>query len=979
MGGFLEIEATMNDVNQLLKEYAANGSEPAFRELVTRYVDLVYSVALRRLKGDEHRAEEVTQTVFTDLAQKAATLPERVMLGGWLHRHTGFVAGNYVRGEIRRQVREKEAATMMLHESEETNWQEVAPFLDEAIDQLDSSDREAVLLRYFEKRDLRSLGAYLGISEDAAQKRVSRAVDKLRDLLAERGVKIAAIALGAMLMEQAVSAGPAGLAAVVGSKALKGIVPASVTMGLLSWGLFKGLMAVLVVSAVIAVTVWPRSSTSDGDQRSRAKVKGEVLTAEKRRTSLSEPFSTAHAMPVETGSGAVKSNFLRLKLMTVDTKEPIPNVQIDMQWIGKDGFVRKSIQGNHLGEVAIPVIQEMEKNLKLVTQLDGFASTSLQWISGQGDIIPETYTVMLERSVPIGGSVVDSEGHPVGGAIVSFGAGIDPKLKGIVQTHEFGVVRTTTDAEGRWKIDRIAKDMFSRISGSASHPKHVRGLIGNDSLSAEQLKSEAYVVRMGKAVTVRGQVFDQSGVTLPGAKILVGYRDEVNSRTGETRSDGTFEIVGCMPERGILTAEFKGLAPLTEEVDISDEKVRHQLVLKPGNALLLRVRDQQGNPIADADVRLAPPIPTGSWSLGSSPPKAPTQVEFAVRTDETGLAIWKNAPENELKFNIGARGAIGVHDYKVRADSTEHVVTLMRRMVVNIQGEVRDSETGEPIPKFRIITGSPQPQFQRKNEYIPFWSNQEQHWHIFSKGIFQLALYEAAISGQEKAGYLLKFEADGYASYVTGVIPEDAGKVSLNVVMRKAPSQWVLVRLPDGSPAKGMEVGLVSPGAGIALAPGELKSSAGIKIISAFISADQKGLFELKSDSSVTRVVAVHEAGYAEASIEELMARPTLEIKPWGKIEGVLIKDGNPLAGADIQIDFQNASHTTLNVDRYGFIAKTDELGRFIIPKAPFGTLKMFHRFHMVNSYSDIPLATVEVRSGETTRVKLETKYEKSW
>src|SRR5437868_13184722 len=102
----------MTDSQQLLAEYARNGSEAAFRELVARFVGLVYSTALRLVEGDTHRAEDVAQTVFVNLARKARTLPEDVRLGGWLHRDTCLVASHAMRGERRRRSRERQAAEM---------------------------------------------------------------------------------------------------------------------------------------------------------------------------------------------------------------------------------------------------------------------------------------------------------------------------------------------------------------------------------------------------------------------------------------------------------------------------------------------------------------------------------------------------------------------------------------------------------------------------------------------------------------------------------------------------------------------------------------------------------------------------------------------------------------------------------------------------------------------------------------------------
>jgi RNA polymerase sigma factor (sigma-70 family) len=179
----------MTDHRTLLAEYAANGSEEAFRELVARYIDLVYSTAVRLVNGDTHRAEDVAQTVFADLARLAGKFSKDVMLGGWLHRRTWHVATTLMRNERRRQNRERQAAEMnTLQDHAETSFERIAPLLDEAINQLGASDRAAIVLRFFEHRDLRAVGVALGSNEDAAQKRVSRAVEKLRGHFVRRGI-----------------------------------------------------------------------------------------------------------------------------------------------------------------------------------------------------------------------------------------------------------------------------------------------------------------------------------------------------------------------------------------------------------------------------------------------------------------------------------------------------------------------------------------------------------------------------------------------------------------------------------------------------------------------------------------------------------------------------------------------------------------------------------------------------------------------
>ncbi len=211
----------MTDSQALLAEYVRDGSEKAFRELVARYIDLVYSTALRFMEGDTYLAQDAAQNVFIHLARKADSLGQDVMLGGWLHRDTCHVAATMLRSERRRRSRERRAAEMN-DDSSGNRLESVAPILDEAIDQLGSEDRAAILLRFYEQRDFRSVGAALGSSEDAARMRVSRALEKLHSFLKHRGVTLSVAALGAALADEAVTAAPAGLAASVAAGALAG-------------------------------------------------------------------------------------------------------------------------------------------------------------------------------------------------------------------------------------------------------------------------------------------------------------------------------------------------------------------------------------------------------------------------------------------------------------------------------------------------------------------------------------------------------------------------------------------------------------------------------------------------------------------------------------------------------------------------------------------------------------------------------------
>jgi RNA polymerase sigma factor (sigma-70 family) len=202
---------------QLLREYAVQKSEPAFGEVVHRHADLVYSAALRQV-GSPDVAGEIAQRVFIDLARKARSLagrmPEDASLAGWLYRATRYAALNLLREDRRRHARERQVM-QDLHSASESapDWASVSPLLDEALSALDDQERDALLLRFFKNQDFRAVGAALGVSDDTAQKRVARSLEKLRAGLLRRGVTTTTAALSAALSSQAVQAAPAGLAA----------------------------------------------------------------------------------------------------------------------------------------------------------------------------------------------------------------------------------------------------------------------------------------------------------------------------------------------------------------------------------------------------------------------------------------------------------------------------------------------------------------------------------------------------------------------------------------------------------------------------------------------------------------------------------------------------------------------------------------------------------------------------------------------
>jgi len=211
------VTMTANDL-ELLQKFTRDQSQDAFTSLVHRHLDLVYCAALRQVRSRE-LAEEVAQSVFSDLARDAARLKPDTILTAWLYEVTRRTAINVVRGEARRQLREQIACEMNAMDATAADWTQVEPLLDEAMHALDETDRTAVLLRYFENKSLREVGQTLGTSDDTAQKRVSRAVERLREFFAKRGVIVGASGLVVVISANAVQAAPVGLAVTISTAA----------------------------------------------------------------------------------------------------------------------------------------------------------------------------------------------------------------------------------------------------------------------------------------------------------------------------------------------------------------------------------------------------------------------------------------------------------------------------------------------------------------------------------------------------------------------------------------------------------------------------------------------------------------------------------------------------------------------------------------------------------------------------------------
>jgi RNA polymerase sigma factor (sigma-70 family) len=397
----------MTPDSELLNRYARTRSEDAFAELVRRHVNLVYSAALRQVNGDAHLAQDVAQTVFTDLARKAGSLARREALTGWLYTSAHFAAAKIARTENRRRDREE---TFMREPTNENvpevgrvtpcapDWEKLRPVLDEVMHQLKEPDREAILLRYFENRQFAEVGAKLGLNENAARMRVERALEKLRGLLAGRGVTTAA-ALASVISANAVQLAPVNLTATLTTASITAAGTGTFTLMkiMTATKLKLGISALIVAGATTALVIQHQAQ--------------ENLRAQNE--SLAQQIAQ-----LKTDNESLSSR------LTADSSKSLPNDQLN-ELLKLRGEVTRLRQQQKV----LPVVAQLKTNNSSSAQIiqihlkarfvsfptDGLQALGVSWASGaQGGktgLLTEQQFKIINQALQ-GASDVETLGEP---------------------------------------------------------------------------------------------------------------------------------------------------------------------------------------------------------------------------------------------------------------------------------------------------------------------------------------------------------------------------------------------------------------------------------------------------------------------------------------------------------------------------------------------------------------------------------------
>ena len=387
-----------------------------------------------------------------------------------------------------------------------------------------------------------------------------------------------------------------------------------------------------------------------------------------------------------------------------------------------------------------------------------------------------------------------------------------------------------------------------------------------------------------------------------------------------------------------LTASAPGFAPTTVMLNTENIKSPIRLVLKSGRTLRLWVTDNQGAPVPHVTF----------WNdclnrrAADHSDEPLVQLEIKGETDATGHLIVEHAPEALLNLRVSAQGFMNGESVLIRPDDQEHQVVLQPEL--RIHGMVTDAVTGRGVGRFRIAQGRPEYNSDTGATNI-YWSPYSRFWADFSHPGYTNILSESLINGRANPGYVLKFSAEGYQAFVTRVIAANERDVELNIILTPVRTIHTTIYQPDGRPAAFADIGLVSAGSVLRLAPGgfshEQQQSGG-----ALLNADKNGQFDFQADPAVTRIIVANKAGYAEVNPAELAAYPFIQEAAWGRLEATAIVGGQPVANREYGLNYPGGSWETVDYDILKSKFVTDANGRFVIDKIPPGLNQLTRLIH---------------------------------
>lgn len=830
----------------------------------------------------------------------------------------------------------------------------LSPLLDEALARLGERDRNAVLLRFAQDQSLREVSAQLGVSEEAAKKRVSRALERLRAFFARRGFTLSVAVLAGVLTHHLAPAAPAELAARVTAKALAG-------------GAASGAAVPLLVRETLSAWRWARLKLAGFLAASLAGLVGLGVALTPQRLAAPTPAgkgdgpmasaapATASQLPAPGRAARPKrlrERVLHFHVVAKDTGEAVAHAPLAVNTVADDGWKQRfglATDENGFADVPYPA---SAGRLDVGVLSSGWAARFVTWTPGRDDAVPSDYTLRLDRlTSSMGGWLRDAQGRPVADAQVTVFCGSNGDYANRERPRERpGVMGEApvarSDAQGWWTCAVIPPEGNGGFQLTTRHPDFrpteiISSYSGNtvDADKTRRLQllwSGRLVTQMDAGVTLIGRALDEAGHPIAGA--IVEHEPFVmEPLTTQADADGYFAFSKLEPSDFDFVVKATGFAPEYRSVSVRAGMEPVEVRLSPGAVLRLKLVDERGDPVGGATVGLE------QWGEHRQ------KLKWSAESDPGGRIEWNSAQrEGELELYAKKPDWCYTRDIRLKADGEEHLVAMRRALEVT--GRVTDAATGEPVAEAKAFPG---------------YGEGEHAWERLDTRHSADGHYTVHFE-ENKLPWRVRVEADGYAPFVSGPLPPDFGGV-LDVQLQRLDLTQAIrgtVLRPDGQPAAGAEVALLTLEHNVQLTGTHFRSTTRPDLIK---TADARGSFWFNADPEAHTVVAANSNGFVRVRIRGPRRPITMQLQPWGRIEGGIDPSARTRPIEGVMLEDPVVADYEGRVDLGFRQAKPDAEGRFAFDLVPPVTLCLW-----LNSGVGLPFhnATVlRVPAGETTNV----------
>lgn len=641
---------------------------------------------------------------------------------------------------------------------------------------------------------------------------------------------------------------------------------------------------------------------------------------------------------------------IRFVVRDKETGEPLPAVPVRVRVAGANGIMKVAIT-DVAGQASAHICSTTSAGLRVAAAQHGYVTMTWGWNNRAGQIpLPQELVFNMQRSVKLGGIVVDDTGQPVADAtvVLDFWTKHDDQTK---PQPNVRYVSAQTDHHGHWSFDGAIPNC-DNIGVGVYHLRYANEPSGFFPMEKYEPAADLYE---GKArhtlkcgVEVRGTVYGLDGKPLPGAKVAWGS-DRVRSNAlpeQTTDSQGRF-VFGSVPNRTIcLTVKAAGCAPELQQLRVGETPLEVRFDLKSARTLAGRVVDAAGNGIAGARVFV------DSW-------RGVRTLVTSFKTGPDGSFLWNCAPDDEVVVDVMKDGYADNRGVRLQAGQ-QNIIKLIPP--TKVRGTVVDEETGQPIRQFSIIRG-----IDWKNGAPISWERRESNGsrRISEDGTFELTLTFPY------PGHAIRIEAEGYLPADSPTFVLDGTEKHFEFRLKKGPLIRGLVCDTSGKPIEGAEVYFCTGLQSLQIENGRVPEHARRDVLSTRSGSD--GGFSLSPQIDPFVLVVLHDAGFAQVSGEQFQQSPQIALQPWAKVEGIVKIGAKPAAGTTVAGCLISERLDSQRPRIYQWIeTKTNVQGRFRIDRVTPGQWSIGRQVQTSErSWSITHAVTVQAKAGETSSITI--------